>query len=122
MYESSGKQLNKTEQNVTSIAMEDIERNLHELTELLNDCDNTHDEKKIAQALTRTNVLIAFILLTRQQLIKELKHATMVQHSYLTKALSELKIQMDGLRSISYSYGPLLASVRDTGRMDQNMS
>ena len=121
MFESDGRQLKNNEPSVSSIAMEDIERNLNELTQLLNACDEQHDEKKIAQALTRTNVLIAFILLTRQQLIKELKHATMVQHSYLTKALSELKIQMDGLRSISYSYGPLLASVRDAGRMDQNM-
>lgn len=101
-------------------AFEDVNRASIELTELLNNFtenSNLHDAQNI---LTKASVLIGYLISIRNQLLIFKRQASLTGNATAKEYLNELKVQMDGLKSITYAYGAILTALNDGRKFDAN--
>lgn len=102
-------------------AFDDINTNLIELTKLLNSFNSQSSIQDAQNILTQVSVQIGYMISIRNQLIIFKRENVMAGSSIAKEYLNELKVQMDGLKSIAYSYGAILSAMQESKKLDQKL-
>lgn len=102
-------------------AFDDINTISIELAQLLNTFQTSPSSDAALNILTKANVLIGFMISLRNQLLLFKRQSSIAGNSAAKDYLNELKIQMDGLKSITYSYGNIYTSLLESKKLDQKM-
>lgn len=102
-------------------AFDDINANSIELTELLADFDSESTASDAQNIITKTSVLIGYMISIRNQLMIFKRQNSLAGSAIAKDYLNELKVQMDGLKSITYSYGAIFSSLIENKKLDQKL-
>lgn len=122
MYRDYRESTNCVNLNTIDSAFDDINKSSIELTELLNSFDGNSTANDAQNILVKANVLIGYMIAIRNQLLIFKRHTSIAGNATAKEYLNELKIQMDGLKSITYSYGSIFTSLAESKKLDQKMS
>lgn len=122
MYQPFG-QSGESSVNLTLIdsAFEDINANSIELTQLLNGFTSDSTAREAQEILTKVSVLIGFMISLRNQLLIFKKQSSLAGNATAKEYLNELKVQMDGLKSLAYTYGAIYTSLQEKQKLDQKL-
>lgn len=102
-------------------AFDDINKSSIELTELLNSFNSKSTAAEAQNILVKANVLIGYMIAIRNQLLIFKRQSSIAGNATAKEYLNELKVQMDGLKSITYSYGSIFSSLQESKKLDQKM-
>ena len=109
--------------NLTVIdeAFDDINRNSIELTQLLSSFSESSSAMDAQNILTKASILVGFMISLRNQLLIFKRQSSIAGNATAKEYLNELKVQMDGLKSITYSYGAIFTALQEKQKLDQKM-
>ena len=99
-------------------AFNDINTNSIELTKLLANFTEQSTVFDAQNILTKVSILIGYMISIRNQLIIFKKQSSLSGNAIAKDYLNELKVQMDGLKSIAYSYGGILSALIENKKLD----
>lgn len=106
---------------VIDAAFDDINRNSIELTQLLSDFSESSSAMDAQNILTKSSILVGFMISLRNQLLIFKRQSSIAGNATAKEYLNELKVQMDGLKSITYSYGAIFTALQEKQKLDQKM-
>jgi hypothetical protein len=106
---------------VIDSAFDDINKNSIELTQLLNDFSEKNTAQEAQKILCKTSVLLGYMISVRNQLLIFKRQSSLAGNATAKDYLNELKVQMDGLKSILYAYGAIHTALNETNKLDQKM-
>lgn len=109
--------------NLTHIeeAFNDLNSNSIELTQLLAEFDSNATYQAAQNILTKISVSIGYMISIRNQLMIYKRQSSLAGNATAKEYLNELKVQMDGLKSIAYAYGAIYTSLQESKRLDQKL-
>lgn len=102
-------------------AFSDVNTNSIELTQLLADFDEDSKASDAQNILTRASVLIGYMISIRNQLLIYKRQSSLAGNAVAKDYLNELKVQMDGLKSITYTYGAIYSALNETEKLNQKL-
>ena len=105
---------------VVESAFVDINNSSIELTQKLGEFNSSSTKVDASEIMTKASLLIGYMISVRNQLLiykKEGLSANSIAKEYLT----ELKIQMDGLKTILYAYGNIFSSIGEQENLNNQM-
>lgn len=102
-------------------AFSDVNTNSIELTQLLADFDEDSKALDAQNILTRASVLIGYMISIRNQLLIYKRQSSLAGNAVAKDYLNELKVQMDGLKSITYTYGAIYSALNETEKLNQKL-
>nr|DAD80565.1 MAG TPA: hypothetical protein [Siphoviridae sp. ctYh54] len=102
-------------------AFNDVNTNSIELTQLLADFDEDSKALDAQNILTRASVLIGYMISIRNQLLIYKRQSSLAGNAVAKDYLNELKVQMDGLKSITYTYGAIYSALNETEKLNQKL-
>jgi hypothetical protein len=102
-------------------AFDDINANSIELTKTLNSFGPNSTARDAQNILTQTSVLIGYMISLRNQLLILKRQSSIAGGAQAKEYLNELKVQMDGLKSITYSYGAIYSALHESNKLDQKL-
>ena len=102
-------------------AFNDVNTNSIELTQLLADFDEDSKALDAQNILTRASVLIGYMISIRNQLLIYKRQSSLAGNAVAKDYLNELKAQMDGLKSITYTYGAIYSALNETEKLNQKL-
>ena len=102
-------------------AFNDVNKNSIELTQLLADFDEDSKALDAQNILTRASVLIGYMISIRNQLLIYKRQSSLAGNAVAKDYLNELKVQMDGLKSITYTYGAIYSALNETEKLNQKL-
>lgn len=102
-------------------AFNDVNANSIELTELLANFDSDSTSADAQNIITKAAVLIGYMISIRNQLMLYKKQSSITGNAVAKDYLNELKVQMDGLKSITYSYGAIFSALIETEKLNQKL-
>ena len=122
MYQPIGKST-ECNVNLTLIdqAFDDINANSIELTKLLSEFNQNSTALDAQNILTQSSILIGYMISLRNQLLILKRQSSIAGNAQAKEYLNELKVQMDGLKSITYSYGAIYSALNETKKLDQKL-
>ena len=106
---------------VIDSAFDDINTNSIELTKLLNDFTENSCALDAQKIIMKANVLLGFMISLRNQLLIFRRQSSIAGNATAKDYLNELKVQMDGLKSIIYSYSSIYAALQEKAKLDQKL-
>lgn len=121
MYIPHQKQDRSVSLDVIDSAFEDINKNSIELTKLLNEFSDDSSAVDAQNVLVKSSILIGYMISLRNQLLIFKRESSIAGNATAKEYLNELKVQMDGLKSIMYAYGAILSAVQESKKLDQKM-
>ncbi len=122
MYGNCREPENSVNLSTIDSAFDDINRSSVELAELLNSFNEKSNANDAQNILVKVNVLLGYMIAVRNQLLLFKRHSSIAGNATAKEYLNELKVQMDGLKSITYSYGSIFSSLAESRKLDQKMS
>lgn len=102
-------------------AFNDINANSIELTKLLSEFNENSTALDAQNILTQSSILIGYMISLRNQLLLLKRQSSIAGNAQAKEYLNELKVQMDGLKSITYSYGAIYSALNETKKLDQKL-
>lgn len=123
MYQPSGfkQQECSVNLNVIEEAFSDINTNAIELTRLLSEFNENSKRLDAQNILVKANILIGYMIAVRNQLLIYKRQGGLSATAVAKDYLSELKVQMDGLKAITYSYGSIYSAFGETQNLENKM-
>ena len=123
MYQPSGLNQQECSVNLSTIesAFSDINTNAIELTKLLSEFDQNSKRPDAQNILVKANILIGYMIAIRNQLLLYKRQGGLSANAVAKDYLNELKVQMDGLKAITYSYGAIYSAFGETQNLENKM-
>lgn len=102
-------------------AFDDLNTNSIELTKLLAEFDSNATHERAQNILTKVSISIGYMIALRSQLMIYKRQSSLAGNATAKEYLNELKVQMDGLKSIAYAYGAIYTSLQESKKLDQKL-
>ena len=102
-------------------AFDDLNTNSIELTKLLAEFDSNATYAGAQNILTKVSISIGYMIALRSQLMIYKRQSSLAGNATAKEYLNELKVQMDGLKSIAYAYGAIYTSLQESKKLDQKL-
>ena len=102
-------------------AFDDLNTNSIELTKLLAEFDSNATYERAQNILTKVSISIGCMIALRSQLMIYKRQSSLAGNATAKEYLNELKVQMDGLKSIAYAYGAIYTSLQESKKLDQKL-
>lgn len=102
-------------------AFDDLNANSIELTKLLAEFDSNATYERAQNILTKVSISIGYMIALRSQLMIYKRQSSLAGNATAKEYLNELKVQMDGLKSIAYAYGAIYTSLQESKKLDQKL-
>lgn len=102
-------------------AFDDLNTNSIELTKLLAEFDSNATYERAQNILTKVSISIGYMIALRSQLMIYKRQSSLAGNATAKEYLNELKVQMDGLKSIAYAYGAIYTSLQESKKLDQKL-
>lgn len=107
--------------SVIDAAFDDINKISIELSQELSNFGQNSNYVEARSILTKVSVLLGYMISVRNQLVIFKRQSSITGNAVAKDYLNELKVQMDGLKSIAYSYGAILSSMQEQNRLDSKL-